>query len=278
MHRYVSSIWQRLPSDLVARTESCIKAAGEHSAKQGGATIFFRTDDIAAPGNCFTRLLEIFSFHRTPLCLAVVPAWLTPARWQAIEGIAKNAARLWCWHQHGWRHVNHGIEGKKQEFGSQRTPAELAHDIRRGRQRLRKLMGKRFYPVFTPPWNRCGQEALEVLKNSGYFAVSRSRGSLPPSPPGLPSFDVNVDLHTRKERSPKAGWDNLFNELHQAISSDCCGIMIHHQRMNTAAFDFLDILLKAFKTQNKLQLVHFKDLVETKMAKKTFANWPKDLS
>jgi hypothetical protein len=263
MQRSVSSIWQRLPSDLVARTASCIQDACEQASNQGRTFIFFRADDIAAPGSRFTRLLEVFSFHRAPLCLAVVPAWLTPARWQAIQGIGKNAAHLWCWHQHGWRHVNHEIEGRKQEFGPRRTPADLAHDILRGRQRLGNLMGKNFYPAFTPPWNRCGPAALEVLKDAGYLAVSRSRGSRPPSPPGLPSFDVDVDLHTRKEESPQTGWDNLFNELHRAISSGGCGIMIHHQRMNSAAFDFLDILLKALKAQNKLQLVHFMDLEYT---------------
>jgi hypothetical protein len=261
--RSVSSIWQRLPADLVARTESCVRTACEQASNQGEAFIFFRADDIAAPGSRFRRLLEVFSFHGAPLCLAVVPAWLTTARWQAISGLGKNAARLWCWHQHGWRHVNHALEGKKQEFGPQRSPADLAQDIRRGRQRLRTLMGKSFYPVFTPPWNRCGPEALATLKSTGYLAVSRSRGSRPPSPPGLPSFDVNVDLHTRKEASPTAGWDNLFNELHQAISEGCCGIMIHHQRMNPAAFDFLDILLKVLKAQNKLHLVHFKGLLYT---------------
>jgi hypothetical protein len=263
MQRSVSAIWQHLPSDLVARTETCIEAACGQASTQGEAFIFFRADDIAAPGSRFARLLEVFSFHGAPLCLAVVPAWLTSARWQAIEGIGKKGARLWCWHQHGWRHVNHELAGKKQEFGPRRTPDALARDIRCGRQRLRDLMGKSFYPVFTPPWNRCGQKALTTLKNLGFRAVSRSLGSRPPALPDLPSFDVNVDLHTRKEGSPQAGWNNFFNELHQAISSGGCGIMIHHQRMNSAAFDFLDILLRVLKAQNRLQLVHFKDLEYT---------------
>ena len=258
--RSVSSIWRRPPSDLAARTANCIREACDEAASSGDVFIFFRADDIAAPGERFLRLMEIFSIHRAPLCLAVVPAWLTAARWKAIEGIGKKTPRLWCWHQHGWRHANHAREGKKQEFGPSRTPAELAHDILCGRRRLRNLMGQSFHPVFTPPWNRCGQEALDVLKASGYIAISRSRGSRPPSPPGLMSFDVDVDLHTRKEAAPGDGWNDLFRELHQAIVRGCCGIMIHHQRMNAAAFDFLDILLKAFKAQPRIQIVHFKGL------------------
>ena len=258
MQKPISSIWQHPPVNLDARTDACIRAACEQAPGPGPAVIFFRADDIGVPSSRFARLLEVFAFHRAPLCLAVVPAWLTAERWRAISGIGKNAARLWCWHQHGWRHANHAIAGKKQEFGPQRPACNLVDDLRRGRQRLESLMGASFYPVFTPPWNRCGQQALAALKDMAYCAVSRSRGSRPSPPPGLPSFDVDVDLHTRRQASPKPDWEDLFNELHLGISAGCCGIMIHHQRMNTAAFDFLDILLKVLKTQPKLQLVHFR--------------------
>jgi len=268
MEYSVSSIWHHRPADIVARIESCVAAGCERQSGRDNATIFFRADDIAAPGNNFTRLLKIFSDYRVPLCLAVVPAWLTRPRWSALKRVAKNAAALWCWHQHGWRHVNHETEGKKQEFGPARARVDLEYDIRSGRQRLENLLSKDFYPVFTPPWNRCGQKTLEVLKSSGYAAVSRSRGSRSPASSGLLNFDVNVDLHTRKEKTPAAGWHNLLDELQQAIASGRCGIMIHHQRMNPAAFDFLDILLKTLKKRKTLQLVHFKHLKNSQRSNK----------
>ena len=263
MQYSVSTIWHHLPSDIVKRSERCVAAGCGQRSGRDDAHIFFRADDIAVPGKQFAHLLEIFSQSRVPLCLAVVPAWLTRPRWLALERVAKNSASRWCWHQHGWRHVNHEIDGKKQEFGPVRCRADLEHDIRCGRQRLENLLGKNFFPVFTPPWNRCDQKALELLKEMDYAAISRSRGSKPPPPEGLLNIDVNVDLHTRKEKTPGIGWDNLFNDLQQAIASGRCGIMIHHQRMNQAAFDFLDILLNALKKQKKLQLVHFKDLIYT---------------
>jgi hypothetical protein len=101
---------------------------------------------------------------------------------------------------------------------------------------------------------------LDVLENLGYAAVSRSRGSRPPASKGLPGFDVNVDLHTRKEKTPATGWNDLFDELHQAIASGRCGIMIHHQRMNQTAFDFLNILLGILVRHKTISLVHFKHL------------------
>jgi hypothetical protein len=99
-----------------------------------------------------------------------------------------------------------------------------------------------------------------LLRDLGYTAVSRSHGSRPKVPGELTDFFVNVDLHTRKERDPALGWRNLFNELQQAILSNCCGIMIHHQRMNAAAFDFLEMLIRILVRRRALQLVNYKDL------------------
>jgi hypothetical protein len=122
-------------------------------------------------------------------------------------------------------------------------------------------MGEEFYPVFTAPWNRCSSVTLELLKELGYHAVSRSQGSLPPPPEGLLDFPVNVDLHTRNELAAEEGWSGLFTELNGALLSGLCGIMIHHRRMNEVAFDFLEIFLQKLSRHEELRIVHFKDLV-----------------
>ena len=263
MQRNVSALWRRLPSDLNTRIEKCIRTGCEKAEGQGAGYLFFRADDVAVPGKQFSRMMDLFSTYGVPLSLAVVPAMLTRRRGQYLKGFEKKTPSGWCWHQHGWRHVNHETEGKKQEFGGGRVISEIKRDLVRGKNRLEQLMGDRFYPVFTPPWNRCSSATLKLLQELGYAAVSRSRGSKTPSPPGLPDYYVNVDLHTRKEKSPAAGWEKLFEELQQAIASSYCGIMIHHQMMNAAAFDFIEILLKTLVKNHKLQPLHFRDLAQS---------------
>jgi hypothetical protein len=265
MHSHVSAIWRHLPSNLIPRTERCIDAACERLETTGSGYIYFRADDVAVPGKRFARLLSLFKRYRLPLCLAVVPAWLTCLRWQSIKWLGGKSSSLWCWHQHGWRHVNHETGGKKQEFGSARSTSEIKQDLIRGKQRLEHLMEEAFYPVFTPPWNRCSLNTLQVLRDLGYVAVSRSRNSPPASPEELPDFSMDVDLHTPRETNPEAGLNNLFETLQQSLSNGCSGIMIHHQLMNDAAFDFLEILLKALINRKKIQLVNFKDLADLKV-------------
>jgi len=260
MQTYISPIWRHFPSDIVYRTERCIDIAAQRLENKGPGHIFFRADDVAAPGRNLAKLMDIFKRHRVPLCLAVVPAWLTGSRWQYLKGLGTKESSLWCWHQHGWRHINHETEGKKQEFGASRSRSDIKRDLVQGKRRLEDLMEAEFYPVFTPPWNRCSLDTLQLLGELGYVAVSRARGSMPQAPRGLPDFYADVDLHTRKERDPALGWKILLEELQSAISSKFCGIMIHHQRMNEAAFDFLEMLIRILVKRRELQLVNYKDL------------------
>ena len=262
MKPFIASIWRKPPSDMAARIEACIRDACAHLGSTGPGQVYFRADDVAVPGRQFQRMMELFTNYRVPLSLAIVPAWLTLERWVALQKIGLPCASLWCWHQHGWRHHNHETEGRNQEFGPGRLFSEIKQDLLKGRQRLDNILEDHFYPVFTPPWNRCNLETLTLLKEYRYRAVSRNFGALPPPPENLPDLCVDVDLHTRKDKDPASGWDRLFKSLRKDISSERCGIVLHHQKMNAAAFDFLDMLLRALKQSKNIALVNFKDLLK----------------
>jgi hypothetical protein len=123
-------------------------------------------------------------------------------------------------------------------------------------------MGESILPIFTPPWNRCDQETLDALEGMGCRAISRNLGAQPPAPSALPDYPVSVDLHTRNEMDAEVGWRKLFGELRTNLASGFCGIMIHHQRMNGNAYDFLNLLLSALKQQKQVRLVHLGTLLE----------------
>lgn len=256
----VSDIWVNVPADIRKRLDRRLDSAVAHTA--GPVTVFFRADDIGVPGGRFSRLVDLFMKNRMPLNTAVVPAWLTAPRWQALEGLAKEAPDLLCWHQHGWRHVNYQVSGKNQEFGPTRTRTAIAHDLLRGRKRLTHIMDREFCPVFTPPWNRCDSRTLELLKKWQYGAVSRSRASVPAPPKGLREFSIHVDLHTSRNADPLSGWHQLLRDLESSIVGQRCGIMIHHQKMNGPAFDFLDILLKALGRRKQIRTVTFREMID----------------
>jgi hypothetical protein len=256
----VCCIWRRLPSDLISRTQQRIDDACANLGVNHPGYIFFRADDVAVPGKQLAQLMELFFQLRVPLNLAVVPAWLTRVRWQSIVRPGLSANDLWCWHQHGWRHKNHETAGKNQEFGPCRSGPALERDIVQGKRHLESLMGENYLPVFTPPWNRCDERTLRFLRKHDFLAVSRSQNPNNSIVKALPDFCVNLDLHTRKDRNYQSGWTDFFEELQRQISSGMCGIMIHHNRMNAAAFDYLEILLKMIVARKELRVVHFREL------------------
>ena len=257
----ISKLWHRPRKDLDQNIDACLHAGLEKVLGKKTIPVYFRADDVAVPGRQFKDLIQVFSRHQVPLSMAVVPTWLTQARWKAIQKICK-ADKLWCFYQHGWRHMNHETKGKKQEFGSARSRHDIENDLIRGRYRLMSLMGASFYPAFTPPWNRLTRQTMEVLLELGTRTISRSQGARPPALAGMQDFQVNVDLHTRKEASAELAWQNLRSELSYAMADGFCGIMIHHQRMNVHALDFLESLLKQMRAMDRFRFFHLKDLAE----------------
>ncbi|TKB23823.1 hypothetical protein FCL47_21050 [Desulfopila sp. IMCC35006] len=224
--------------------------------------VFFRADDIGIASQTFAQMIQCFQKHRLPLCLATVPAWLTTARLQELRRLTGTNSAQWCWHQHGRLHRNFEPAGKKQEFGPARTKNAIHASLAKGRSRLERLLGHDFQPIFTPPWNRCSSDTLQALIDLDFKAVSRSRGARPETLPQLPDLQVNVDLHTRKEAEPHLGFQNLVTEIEQGLASGLCGIMLHHQRMNGAALELLDILLGLLHNNRTLLPVHFGDLLQ----------------
>ncbi len=255
-------LWRTFPKNSRQRLRRCLDQAAPESAAGDKAIVFFRADDVGAPGSRFNKLVGLFLSHRLPLTMAVVPAWLTGPRWQSICELCGSSNELWGWAQHGWRHSNHERLAKNHEFGPSRSMSQKRRDLQLGFERLRTFMGEDLLPVFSPPWNRCDQETLNAIEDLGYRAISRSQFAQPVAPPTLPDYAVSVDLHTRKEGDSESGWQSLFAELHQSLKNGFCGIMIHHQRMNSAAFEFLEILLSELKQWNHARLVHLGNLID----------------
>ncbi len=255
----VSPLWQDLPQDHAKRLERAV-ALGLEAASGGTATVFFRADDVAVPGNSFARMAEVFVRTGAPLCMAVVPAWLTANRWQTLSQLCDGTQ--WCWCQHGWRHMNFEAPGvKKREFGSARPAKDKRQDLAKGFKRLSDIMGKHFTPVFSPPWNRCDGESMAAMPALGFTGLSRTVGAGPEPPQGLPDFPVCTDLHTRKEPDPSQSLDALLEELTRGLASGQCGVMLHHQRMNETSALFLETLVAALGKHPGVRFSHYRELL-----------------
>ena len=198
--------------------------------------------------------------------LALVPAWLDGPGWDSLLAACQDRD-LWTWHQHGYAHVNHEPQGKKQEFGPSRSAEAKRGDLAQGWEHLARLAGERLAPIFTPPWNRVDAEALEALKELGFQAISRSMRPKVPALPGLMELPGGGGPpYPQRSRIPPRPGPALEEELQKGLASGLCGIMLHHQLMNRAALAWLDALLAELGRSARNRFKHYGG-IKTKLSK-----------
>ncbi|MFQ5544144.1 MAG: glycosyltransferase, partial [Nitrospiria bacterium] len=138
--------------------------------------IFLRDDDANDDLEKLRQLFDVTLASGVPLNLEIIPDDLTEAGIRLLRNHKHLHPTLVELNQHGWRHVNHETEGRKCEFGVSRTFEQQLEDISKGKSRLEKIFNSKFYPVFTPPWNRCTEETLKALDHLGFKVFSKDKG------------------------------------------------------------------------------------------------------
>lgn len=259
----LSSMWQG-PEPLVEQRLDRMLDLGISECSPGRPLVWFRADDVAVPSANFAAMLACFRRHKLPLALAVVPSWLTVSRWRELRS-QMGSGGAWTLHQHGRRHMNHEPRGRKSEFGPARAPDHKKRDLQLGKERLETILDKKFYPVFTAPWNRFDTATGQCLAGLGFLAASRNDKALLREPIDLPEIPVNCDLHTRRGSTTQT-WTDFFAEMQWWLSQGLLGIMLHHQRMNARALQFLDTLLAALAGRPGLEVLPLGDLVDAATA------------
>jgi len=209
------------------------------------ATLWWRDDDAVAMTPCLARLLSLAA--TTPLALAVIPAEAEPGLAAALRPLRQVAVL-----QHGWRHANHAVAGKKSEFPPERPANAVANDLACGRERLVALFDGSALPVLAPPWNRFAAAFETLLAGAGIAALSAMaprRG--PKLPAGIAAVDAHVDLVAwsgdRGFIGTAAALGGIVGELRRrrlglADPIAATGILTHHLVMDDATADFLAAL------------------------------------
>jgi hypothetical protein len=232
-------------------------------AERKEVRIFFRDDDIDEDEESLLRLLDLFLAHGVPLNLAIIPDLLSDATVRRLH-----QRELWIPEslgliQHGWRHINHELEGRKCEFGISRSLADKFNDIARGKSRLEDAFGPRFYPAFTPPWNRCTQDTFGVLDELGFVVFSKDQGKEAIEGHRFQEISTTLDLYRWKGgaslKSPDVIISALINQLWEL---DNVGILLHHKVMDDTALTFLDQLLGELRQVPVVRFHTFKTLMQ----------------
>jgi hypothetical protein len=212
------------------------------------ATLWWRDDDATGPSGELDRLLSISG--EIPISLAVIPGAADAglAAWLVHPSRSHQTTRLAVL-QHGWRHQNHAVIGKKSEFPPERCRRAVADDLAAGRARLAALFEGRALPVLVPPWNRFDYNFFPVLAACRLGAISCVLPRRSPRPaPGIVAANVHIDLvawaGSRGFIGEGAALGGLIGHLRarrlaQVDAEEPTGILTHHLVQDEATDAFL---------------------------------------
>ena len=226
--------------------------------------IFLRDDDIDEDEESLLHLLDITLSRNAPMNLQIIPGNLTEAGVRVLKDFNRINPDLVSLNQHGWMHLNHEIEGRKCEFGPSRNFQEQFEDISKGKAILEAIFPMRFFPVFTPPWNRCTPDTFKVLDELGFHLLSKDVGKHPITEYSFTEISTSLDLYTWKGGAKmKAPEDIVQLLLRQIQELPVIGILLHHKVMDATAFAFLDQLLGQLQQWPNVEFHTFQTLMQT---------------
>ena len=215
----------------------------------GGATFWWRDDDLCRPGPNILRLLNASTRHDAPVLLAVIPQSLE----DGVAALLADRPQAWV-AQHGWAHQNHASptpsksahRQKKIELGGTYSFACMRADLLAGWSRLSAALPGRLLPVMVPPWNRIDPAVAAALPDWGYRAWSgfgpRDKDS------GAGVLNTHIDVINWRGDRGFAGEDAV---LGQAIAhlgarrkgdvdaTEATGLLTHHAVHDPATWAFL---------------------------------------
>jgi len=224
--------------------------------------VFLRDDDIDEDEETLRQLLDIAFARQVPVNLEIIPAKLTDTAVGVLREYKGFQPTLIELHQHGWQHVNHENVGKKCEFGAGRCFDDQFADIARGKTRLEEAFGDKFFPAFTPPWNRCTEDTLKVLDRLGFAVLSRDRNGHAARGYGFQEISVTLDLFRWKGGVTLKNPEEILTQLISQIETcDTVGILLHHKVMDVTAFSFLDFLLTQLRHYPNVKFHTFQSLL-----------------
>lgn len=212
--------------------------------------IFFRADDLGMSAQKQSELCKLFLKHEIPVCLAVVPVWMTHSWLYEMSRDIDFRSEIFCWHQHGFAHMNHNSEyiPYKSEFSNAQSYEQKYNKLLRGSRMMDDVFGDYWKRVFTPPWNHLDDDTLDILHTLDYVGKSQCIKSAIPHH-SLVDKNINVDFVRLND-----------GDVFAAFKTGAMGIMIHPDIMTEIDFIVLDYFLTKCKKLPNVKIVDFSDM------------------
>jgi hypothetical protein len=207
--------------------------------------LIIRIDDVVDVTPRLEALWRVLEKRRVPVHLGVIPADLTAAAAERLRQRAADSSARVTVQQHGYRHVNHGVDRRRFEFGDERDADLQREELAAGQKILKELLDGLFDGVFVPPWDRCGATTLDALAQLGFGGVSVIETSSAPLDERVPRVTMTIDpVAVWRPTAIHRPWDETSQQvLGELQTRGWSGIELHHEVMTDEDCEGLDALL-----------------------------------
>lgn len=219
----------------------------EHNTK---VNLWWRDDDLINNSVKFNNLVDISGNYGVPVLISIIPGLTSDSL-----DIHHCDEELIYFCQHGWKHINHELDGElKSEFGSTRETSVVLDEIISGQMKLTYLLGERRLPVFVPPWNTFGDKHLNILKDRGFTGLSTHNIRKSPFAIGdIRIANTHIDIlrwhaHANPSMIPLENIIEKITDLvrrqriHPLPDPEPIGLLSHHRAMDKDSWLMIDEL------------------------------------
>jgi predicted deacetylase len=225
---------------------------------------FFRDDDAGWADTKLFELIYAFGEYDAPLDVAVIPKAISRNTAARLRALVETCPQEISLHQHGYAHENHEPNGRKSEFGENRTDDLQLADITNGRRILFDLLGPTTDAIFTPPWNRCTTKTATCLRQTGFRYLSRDVTATQINTDGVCELPIAIDWFKQRKGirlAPREIGDSLSVA---AVGRIPVGVMLHHAIMDKQEHKRLADLLHFLSSHSQARCVLMRDVSESK--------------
>ncbi|MFM9975515.1 MAG: polysaccharide deacetylase [Beijerinckiaceae bacterium] len=210
------------------------------------ARFWLRDDDTEASSAALDRLLGLFDLYAAPCLLAVIPMRAQAGLKTLLSGNHRVAIAM-----HGVWHTNHQPQGTKAaETPPARGLGVIAQELAAARHRLIDLFGPEAGTWYVPPWNRISDEAVALLPDLGFMALSAFGTTQFPGGSGLQQHNTHIDIVDWK--NGRVGHDTVAvaGDLSAALAVARLdgfrpvGILTHHLVHDETAWSVLHAMMR----------------------------------
>lgn len=215
------------------------------NAKAEVTDFFIRDDDVGWAGDLLYKLTNRVFDLGVPIDFAIIPMALDSKSEKQLLDLKLQAPQLIGFHQHGYAHTNHQPQGRKCEFGEHRIKDQQRTDIMKGVNRLYAAFGDLPDSVFTPPWNRCNQNTVDVLLECGFEILSRDNTAQSLDTGSLQELPISIDWLKKRKGTRLSVPAFLEDSNSHIVQNQRIGIMLHHEMMDEADIDLFSAFVSA---------------------------------